>query len=94
MKLIAFNGIKPTLFFIETNGDSIVADSCIIADMGVIYNGCGELNYVTDPFNNYENKIRIKKRGSTSLAFPKSSYRIETLYSAVQFINVSLFYLP
>ena len=82
------------LFFIETNGDSIVADSSITADMGVIYNGYGKTNYITDPFNNYDDKISIKKRGSTSLAFPKASYRIETQDSTGQNNNVSLVDLP
>ena len=62
--------------------------------MGIIYNGEGEINHVTDPFNNYDGEISISKKGSTSLFYPKNSYRFETQDSEGQNLNVSLMDLP
>jgi spore coat protein CotH len=46
--------------------------------MGIIYNGEGVRNYMTNPYNNYRNNIGIELRGSTSQSFPQKSYSIET----------------
>ena len=46
--------------------------------MGVIYNGEGVRNYLTDPYNNYNGKIGIEIRGSSSQQFPKKQYAVET----------------
>ena len=46
--------------------------------MGVIYNPTG-INKETDEFNNYNGKISIETRGSSSQnLFPKKSYSFET----------------
>ena len=82
------------LIMLETDGQIIPDDSAIIANMGIIYNGPGELNRISDPFNNYDGRIKIKKRGNTSLTFPKNSYSFETQDSTGQNLNVSLVDLP
>ena len=82
------------IVYIFTNGQPIIIDTSIVCDMGIIYNGEGETNHITDPFNNYDGKISIRKRGSTSLCYPKNSYRFETQDSEGQNINVSLMDLP
>jgi len=46
--------------------------------MGMIYNGIGVRNYMTDPFNAYSGPISIEIRGSTSQQYPKKSYGFET----------------
>lgn len=63
---------------INTNGQGIPDDPKIEADMGIIYNGPGMTNYMTDQFNNYNNKIGIEQRGSSSAGFPQKSYGFET----------------
>ncbi|MBI3238170.1 MAG: CotH kinase family protein [Flavobacteriia bacterium] len=63
---------------INTNGQGIPDEPKIQADMGIIYNGPGMINYMTDPFNNYNNKIGIEQRGSSSAGFPQKSYGFET----------------
>ncbi len=46
--------------------------------MGIIDNGPGQRNHITDPFNDYDGKIGIELRGSSSQAlFPKKNYGIE-----------------
>ncbi|MBN2173324.1 MAG: CotH kinase family protein [Bacteroidales bacterium] len=79
---------------INTGGNCIVPDSNITADMGIIYNGPGSVNHISNPFNNYDGKIGIRCRGNTSLSFPKKSYSVETQDSLGQNLNVSLIDLP
>ena len=50
----------------------------IVCDMGIIDNGIGNINLITDPYNNYNGKISIEIRGSTSQQYPKKSYGFET----------------
>lgn len=63
---------------INTAGQGIPDEPKIEAQMGIIYNGPGLMNYITDPFNNYNNKIGIEQRGSSSAGFPQKSYGLET----------------
>ena len=63
---------------INTNGQGIPNEPKIEAHMGVIYNGVGAVNHITDPFNNYNNLIGIEQRGSSSGTFPQKSYGFET----------------
>ena len=82
------------IVYISTGGQTINADSNIVADMGIIFNGLGEFNHVDDSLNNYDGKIAIRHRGNTSLSFPKKSYTIETQDTAGQNLNVGLIDLP
>lgn len=79
---------------IYTYGQPIIPDTGIVCDMGIIYNGPGEINHITDPFNNYDGKISICKRGNTSIFYPKNSYRFETQDDEGQNLDVSLIDLP
>lgn len=63
---------------INTNGQDIPDQPKIDARMGIIYNGPGMLNNITDPFNNYNDQIGIEQRGSSSASFPQKSYGFET----------------
>lgn len=63
---------------ISTNGQQIVDDPRIVAHMGIIDNGPGVRNYLTDPFTNYDGRIEIEIRGSTSQQYPKKGYGFET----------------
>ena len=82
------------LVFINTNGQEIVDEPRIRADMGIVYNGEGERNSVTDPFNNYSGKINIEIRGTTSQSFPKKQYGFETQTEDGENRNVSLLGMP
>src|SRR5436190_2982320 len=80
---------------INTNGQAILNEPKITADMGIVYNGVGVRNNVTDPFNNFNGKIGIELRGSTSQAFfPKKQYGIELRDAVGQSIDASLLGLP
>ena len=79
------------IIVINTNSQTIVDEPKIMADMGIIYNGSGNRNYMTDPFNNYNGKIGIEIRGASSQQYhPKKSYGIETWDVNSNPIDVSL----
>ena len=75
---VDFSSSDVPILVIETNGQEIPDEPRIVAEMGIIDNGEGNRNHVTDPFNGYEGLISIELRGSTSLDFPKKQYAIET----------------
>ena len=79
---------------INTHGDVIIDNPRIICDMGIIYNNT-ELNHLSDIHNNYDGKISIELRGSSSQEiFPKKSYSLETQTLDGNNNNVSLLELP
>src|SRR4026207_2066163 len=65
------------IIVINTNGQSIVDDPKITADMVIIFNGENVRNNVSDPFNHYNGKIGIEIRGQSSQMFPMKSYGLE-----------------
>jgi len=82
------------IIVINTNGQEIPDDPKITADMGIVYNGEGARNNVTDPFNHYNGKIGIEIRGQSSQMFPMKSYSIELWDNAGASLDKSLFGLP
>jgi len=79
---------------INTNGQTINQTAKITADMGIIYNGAGTMNHITDPFNHYNGKIGIEVRGQTSASFPQLQYNVETRNIDSSNYNVSLLGMP
>jgi hypothetical protein len=92
--LIEFTSSNLPIIVINTNGQIIVDDEKITADMGVIFNGEGIRNNLTDPYNNYNGKIGIEIRGSSSQQFPKKQYAVETRDLAGNDLDVSLLGFP
>ncbi len=89
-----FTSSNLPIVVINTNGQIIPDDYKITADMGIIYNGPGVRNNITDPFNHYNGKIGIELRGSTSQMFPKKPYSIETRDSTGEDIDFALLGMP
>jgi len=73
-----FTSSNLPIVVINTNSQTIPDDPKITCDMGIIFNGIGVRNYLTDPFNNYNGKIAIEVRGSSSQMFPKKGFGFET----------------
>ncbi|MDP3431675.1 MAG: CotH kinase family protein [Bacteroidota bacterium] len=99
--VLSFNAIAQTftssnlpLVVITTNGQTIKDDPKVIVDMGIIWNGPGKRNALSDPKNNYNGKVGIEWRGSSSQGFPKKSYGFETRSADGLDIDVSLLDLP
>jgi hypothetical protein len=72
-----FAGSYHPLLVLETNGATLQADIKAMVDMGIIDNGPGNKNYLTDPWNDYNGKAGVEYRGSSSMMFPKKNYGFE-----------------
>lgn len=79
---------------INTFGVSIPDEPKIDGEMGIIDNGPGELNNLTDPFNDYSGAIGIEIRGQSTQMFPKKSYAFETRDNSGENLEVSLLGMP
>lgn len=90
---MSFTSSDLPIVVINTNTQSI-SDFKILADMGIIYNGVGVRNYMTDPLNNYNGKARIRLRGHSSKNFAKKPYAVETSDAAGIDLPVSLLGMP
>ncbi len=62
--------------------------------MGIIFNGEGVRNNLSDPFNHYTGKIGIEIRGQSSQMFPMKSYSIELRDASDNSQEKSLFGMP
>lgn len=92
---IYFTSSNLPLVVINTNGQQIIDDPKIIADMGIIWNDAGKRNSLSDPKNNYNGKIGIEIRGSSSqYFFPKKSYGVETKSNSLVTTDFSLLGMP
>ncbi len=90
----AFNSSKLPIVVINTGGQAIPDEPKIVADMGIIYNGPGIRNYMTDPFNEYDGKIGIERRGNYSASLPQKPYAIELIDGLGAKIDSSLIGMP
>ncbi len=73
-----FESSNLPLVFVNTNGQAIVDDPPVLAEVGIIDNGFGNRNYITDPFNDYNGFGKIELRGQSSQSFDKKNYALET----------------
>jgi hypothetical protein len=94
LQAAGFSSSNLPIIIIDTHGQSIPDAYRIRADMSIIYNGPGKRNNMSDPWNDYNGLIGIELRGSTSQQFPKKPYRIETIDSLGNNLNVPLLGLP
>jgi hypothetical protein len=79
---------------LDTYNVDIPDEPKIDGTMGIIYNGDNQMNYLSDPFNEFYGQIAIEKRGSSSNTFPMKSYGLETRGPDSVNYNVSLFDWP
>ncbi|HOC24563.1 MAG TPA: CotH kinase family protein [bacterium] len=91
---VALRDSNLPIILIDTGGKEIPDLVRIRATMKIIYNGAGRRNAITDPPNNYDGLIDIELRGSSSMAYPKKGYRLETVTTAGDNRNVSLLGMP
>ncbi|MDA9120997.1 CotH kinase family protein [Flavobacteriales bacterium] len=90
---VIFSSLLP-IVVLNTNGQTIPDDPRIVIEMGIIDNGVGDANFLTDPFNDYNGLINIERRGSSSQSFPKKQYALETQDSLDNSLDVSLLGMP
>lgn len=89
-----FTSSNLPIVIINTGGQTIMDEPKVTVDMGVIYNGAGMTNNVTDPYNNYNGKIAIEFRGSSSQSFPQKSYGFTTVDASGLDFNTYLLGMP
>lgn len=90
----AFISSNLPVMVISTNGQPIPDDPRISAHLGIIDNGPGNRNNLTDPFTNYDGRISIETRGESSQMFPKKSYSMETQTDLGANFNAALLGMP
>jgi len=89
-----FSSSNLPIIKINTNGQSIVDDPKILANMQIIDNGPGNRNYLNDTSIAFNGNIGIEFRGSSSQSFPKKSFGVETWDSLGNDMDTSLFGMP
>jgi subtilisin-like proprotein convertase family protein len=89
-----FTSSNMPIVVINTNSQTIQQTGKITADMGIIYNGVGVRNHMTDPFNNYNGKIGIEIRGNYSSSLPQLPYEFETRDINGNKLDTSLIGMP
>jgi hypothetical protein len=91
---VVFTSSNLPLILINTHGQTIHNSYRIVADIGIINNSGGQRNFLTDAFTDYDGKISIEIRGSSSTMFEKKSYGFETQDDSGANNNVSLLSMP
>jgi len=89
-----FSSSHLPIIVVNTNGQEIPNEDKITAHMGIIDNGLGEINYLSDPYNHYDGFIGIEIRGSSTTWFPKKQFAVETRDSLGENNNIPLFGMP
>jgi len=89
----------PIVIITTDGGASIPNEPGVLGNMKIIYRGPGQRNYLTDQTNpdflNYNGRIDIEKRGSSSQGLNKSNYGFTTLQADNSTNNnVSLLGMP
>lgn len=90
----AFTTSNLPIVIINTNGVPIQDEPSINATMGIIYNGEGNINSVTDTPNDYNGNILIEYRGNYSQTLPQKPYKIETIDASNAELDVSILGMP
>jgi hypothetical protein len=91
---VIFSNSTLPIVVLNTNNVEIPDEPKIHATMGIIYNGEGNVNSISDPFNEFYGEIGIERRGSSSNGFPMKSYGLETWGPDSSNYNVSIFDFP
>ena len=84
----------PIVVITTNQGEAIVDEPKITADMKIIYHSNGLRNFVSDSGNVYTGKVGIEIRGVYSATLPQKPYGFETRDIAGNNLNVSLLGMP
>ena len=90
-----FSSSDIPILVIDTEGRTILDEPKIAARMGIINNGAGNRNKITDTFNEYDGWIGIEYRGNASARISdKKPFTIETRHEDGTNDNVKILGLP
>jgi len=90
---IIMDGFNLPIILIDTYGVEIPDEPRIPASMGIINNESG-VNYIDDPFNDFDGSITIERRGNSSQWQGKTPYRFETVDDQGENSNVEFLGMP
>ncbi len=90
----SFESNLPLIVITTTQTDEIYNEPRVQAHMGIIDNGSGLTNSITDSYNGYDNFISIETRGESSQMFEKKNYGFETQLENGDNNNVELLGIP
>ncbi|MCF6269882.1 MAG: CotH kinase family protein [Melioribacteraceae bacterium] len=93
-QIVDFQSSDLPILIIDSFGEEIPDEPKIEAHLGIIDNGEGNRNFLTDSFNGYNGVIGIELRGYSSQTWPKKPYGFETRDSLGENNNVSLLGIP
>ncbi len=93
-KPFPFTSSNLPILIIDSDGQPIVDDPKINAQMRIIDNGSGQRNYIHQLTSAYTGLIGIELHGNSTQSFPKKSYGIETRDVAGEEIDTVLLHLP
>jgi hypothetical protein len=93
-KSVNFTSSNLPIFVINTNNKEIPDEPKINANLGIIYNGPGQRNQLSDQSNHYNGYIGIELRGKSTQHYPKKPYGFETRDAQGENLNVSLLGMP
>jgi hypothetical protein len=79
---------------VDTQGEEIIDEDKIMARLGIVDNGPGNLNHPDDAFNDYDGWVGIEFRGSSSQLFDKKGFGLETREANGDDLDVSLLGFP
>lgn len=91
---VDFTSSHLPIVVIDTEDQEIPDEPKVNVHLGLIYNGEGQTNHINDPFSEYNGRIGIELRGSSSQSFPKVGYGFETRDANGENNNVSLLGMP
>lgn len=89
-----FTESRLPIVLINTNNVSVPDEPKIDAAMGIIFNGFGNVNHITDPVNHFSGNIGIEMRGAYSQSLPQKPYTLETRDNLNVQTDTSLFGMP
>ncbi|MGK4568905.1 CotH kinase family protein [Flavobacterium sp. 3HN19-14] len=89
-----FSSSNLPIVIIDTDNVPIPDEPKIDGTMGIIYNGEGQINHITDAPDNFNGNIGIEMRGNYSQGLPQKPYKFETRDATLEELNVSLLGMP
>ncbi len=88
------NSDVPIVRITTENSEPVQDDPHAVAHMGVINNGTGVRNYMSDSHNGYDGRIKIEGRSSASQQYPQKGHGLETQFPKGSNVTVSVLGLP
>ncbi len=91
---VNFTSSHLPILVLNTNGQPIPDEPKLNVQAGLIDNGPGQTNHLSDAYNAFNGTVGIELRGSSSFYYPKSPYSIEFRTTTGDDLDVEILGLP